>query len=242
VLAGFAGAAFVAALISNQFLAFTAPTALYFYFTAAILMVLGLEREASVRPRRWAGRAIPLVAIPLGLALAVFAVKLADADRRLLRVREEAAAGNTQAAIALYEKVLRTKPKGMETDLWFSRLMAGTAGQTKDPAKNLASWLSGFEAAQRATMASDAPQNAYYNLAAFYSMRNDFARTEAALRSAIDLAPKWYKPRWMLAQVLREAGRLEEALVEARTAVELNGGENPEVETTLKELANQSAQ
>jgi Flp pilus assembly protein TadD len=73
-------------------------------------------------------------------------------------------------------------------------------------------------------------------------MRNDFARTEAALRSAIDLAPKWYKPRWMLAQVLREAGRLEEALVEARTAVELNGGENPEVETTLKELANQSAQ
>ena len=240
VLTGFAAAAFVAALTSNQFLAFTVPTALYFYFTAATLVVLGLEKETSEPPRRWASRAIPLVAIPLGLTLAVFAVKLAAADRGLLRVRQEAAAGDTQAAIASYDEVLRTKPKGMETDLWFSRLMAGTAGQTKDPAKNLASWLSGFEAAQRATTASDAPQNAYYNLAAFYSMRNDFARTEAALRSAIDSAPKWYKPHWMLAQVLREAGRLQEALSEAEMAVDLNGGENPEVEATLKELANQS--
>jgi Tfp pilus assembly protein PilF len=124
----------------------------------------------------------------------------------------------------------------METDLWFSRLMAGTAGQTKDPATNLAAWLSGFEAARRATTASDAPQNAYYNLAAFYSMRNDFTHAEAALRNAAEMAPKWYKPHWMLAQVLREAGRVEEALIEAETAVDLNGGENPEVETTLKEL------
>jgi tetratricopeptide (TPR) repeat protein len=182
------------------------------------------------------------LAIPLGLLLLIFAWKLAITDRAMLRVREEAAGGRIREAIAEYEEILRAKPKGMETDLWFSRLMAGTARQTKDPGENLAVWLSGFEAAQRATTASDAPQNAHYNLAAFYSMRNDFERTEMALRDAIDAAPQWYKPRWMLAQVLREAGRLEEALAEAQTAADLNGGENIEVAATLKELKNRTGQ
>jgi O-antigen ligase len=240
VLAGFGGAAFVAALTSNQFLAFTLPTALYFYVTAALLVVLALESDSPTDRARWAGLVVPGMAVPLGFMLVFFALKLAMADRAMLQVREEAAAGDIREAIAGYEEVLRIKPKGMETDLWFSRLMAGTAGQTRDPATNLAAWLAGFEAARRATTASDAPQNAYYNLAAFHSMQNDFARTETALRKATEAAPMWYKPRWLLAQVLREAGRLEEALVEAQTAAALNGGENPEVEATLKELTSLS--
>ncbi len=240
LLHGFAGAAFLAALASNQFLAFTVPTALYFYFLVAMLVVLPLEGGTSAGRRRWVDRIAVGLAVPLGVVLLGFAVKLATTDHGLLRVRGKAVAGDIQGAIAAYTEVTRTKPKGMESDLWFSRVMAGAAGEAKDPASNLAAWLAGFEAAQRATTASDAPQNAHYNLAAFYSMRNDFERTEAALRSAIEAAPRWYKPHWMLAQVLREAGRLEEALVAAQAAAELNNGEDPEVAATLNELANRT--
>jgi hypothetical protein len=49
-------------------------------------------------------------------------------------------------------------------------------------------------------------------------------------------APTWYKPRWMLAQLLRETGRLPEAAREAETAHELNGGENAEVGETWEQL------
>ena len=93
-----------------------------------------------------------------------------------------------------------------------------------------------MEAAERAALSSEERQNAYYNLAGFYSVRNDFQGAEQSLRSAIQVAPNWYKPHWMLAQVLREAGRLENALKEAVRAVELNGGKNPEVKETWEGL------
>lgn len=240
ILAGFGGAAFIASLASNQFLAFTAPTALYFYFTAATCVVLGLGAAPTQERSRWVRWTVPVVAIALGLALAVFSVKLATTDRAMMQVRKRAMEGDIQGAISLYEEVRAVKPEGMDTDLWFSRLMAGAAQLTKDPAANLAAWLSAFEAAQRATTASETPQNTYYNLAAFYSMRNDFARTEAALGNAMEAAPMWYKPHWMLAQVLREAGKLEEARSEAQKAVDLNGGENPEVEATRNELKSET--
>jgi Tfp pilus assembly protein PilF len=124
----------------------------------------------------------------------------------------------------------------MDTDLWFSRLMAGAAQGIQDPATNLAAWLVALSAAERSTTATEAPLNAHYNLAALHAMRNDFAGTERALRNAIAAAPSWYKPHWMLAEVLREAGRLDEARAAAEKAMELNGGKDAEVAATWESL------
>jgi len=100
---------------------------------------------------------------------------------------------------------------GVDTDLWYSRaLYAALAGHPE-----------ALQAAERAAARSEQRSNAWYNLAGFYAVRNDFRRTEESLRAAIDWAPQWYKPRWMLAQVLEQAGRTAEAEVQARRAVEL---------------------
>jgi Tfp pilus assembly protein PilF len=63
-------------------------------------------------------------------------------------------------------------------------------------------------------------------------MSNDFAGAEASLRNAVAAAPRWYKPHWMLAEVLREAGRLDEARAAAEKAMELNVGKDAEVAAT----------
>src|SRR5260370_14815205 len=80
------------------------------------------------------------------------------------------------------------------------------------------------------------PQNAWYNLAAFYAARNDAGSAEKSLRAAIAHAPNWFKPHWTLAKLLEATGRLPEALVEAEMAVTLDGGQHPEVAETLARL------
>ena len=54
------------------------------------------------------------------------------------------------------------------------------------------------------------------------------------LRQAIASSPNWFKPHWMLAQVLMTKGHREQALAEGRVAVDLNGGKNPEVARVLE--------
>ena len=48
--------------------------------------------------------------------------------------------------------------------------------------------------------------------------------------------PYWFKPHWTLAEVLALQARGEEAGREARLAVELDGGKDPEVVKTLRQI------
>ena len=41
-------------------------------------------------------------------------------------------------------------------------------------------------------------------------------RAGISLRSAIECAPNWFKPHWLLAEVLRAGGRMEEARADLR--------------------------
>jgi len=54
---------------------------------------------------------------------------------------------------------------------------------------------------------------------------------------AIASSPNWFKPHWMLAQVLTAKDRREQALAEAQLATDLDGGRNPEVTQVLRGLA-----
>ena len=74
----------------------------------------------------------------------------------------------------------------------------------------------------------------------FYGRQNDFVHTEQSLRAAISCAPNWFKPHWLLAQVLRAAGRLSEARAEATLAAELDGGKDPQVVRTAQEIRAQT--
>jgi O-antigen ligase len=238
LFAGFAGA-----LLADQFVAFTVPTALMFYAYLAILCSLA---SAAKKPAGANGMgnwilASKIVTIPVAAVLVLFAFSFSWADYWLARTRDSLDAGYLDQARQQYQSLQRWRLPGFDTDLWYSRALAAALQKAAGPPQSTeqqtrAAWDEAFQAAQRAARASEEPANANYNLAAFYASANDFANTERALRRSADWAPHWYKPHWMLAQVLREAGRLTEAETEARRAVELNGGEHAEVAQTWHDI------
>jgi O-antigen ligase len=225
-LAGILGACLFAGLVADQFAVFTAPTALYFYLTVAMLIALGKSDAPASR--------IPLViAAPISVAFLVLAGRLLIADRGLEGVRADLNAGDRAAAAIDYSRV---RTLGLDADVWYSSQMAEAALKAKDAPEALMRWQQAIESGVRATKTSEDPHNAWYHLAMLHARQNDFEPTEACLRQAIASSPTWFKPHWTLAQVLLAEGRREEAKMEAGLAASLNGGKNPEVVQTLHQI------
>ena len=171
-----------------------------------------------------------LYRIPAFVLAALFlslAAKLAITDHRLAVIRNELAAGNIQAAAAAY-------PQTGGADLYYARMMAAAASKSPDPLLALLASQQASAAAARALQTSDQPANAAYTLASLAATRNQVTETEADLRVAIAAAPNWFKPHWMLAQVLTLQKRFEEAEGEAALACER--ASIPEVRRTLEEI------
>jgi len=97
-------------------------------------------------------------------------------------------------------------------------------------------WQEAVQAGIRATHFAEDRHNAFYHLASLYAQVNNHKDAEKSLRGAIASAPNWFKPHWMLAQVLRAGGRNVEALAEAELAVLLDAGKHSEVSETLRQL------
>ena len=233
-LVGYLTAGFLAPLAGNQFFCWTVPTALYFYAAAAILVALPLRANpASRQPRRcWLclAASLPLVAV-----FVIFAFQLGFADKGMAEVQGLIERGKVDEAARAYFRVFERKPPGFSYDLWYSRAMAAAARDASG-SLNPVALAEAVRAAERACGRSETPHNACYSLAAFHALRNDIPRTEASLRAAIHAAPNWYKAHWMLARVLHESGRHEEAVREAARAMELNGGKDAEVTETWERL------
>jgi len=228
-------AGLAAMTISEQFACFTLPTALAYYAAVAMLVSIGIGAPLPPRPpgRRW-----PLLAavVPCAAILVFFGVRLWMAESALAAARRDLDAGQIAGAADRYAEYERWRWPGPSADLWYSRRLAQIAGSNAAPLIRMEAFEQAGLAAQRATQTTEAAFNAYYNLAAFYARRNDFARTEQCLRAAISCAPNWFKPHWMVAQVLQAASRLKEAEAEAATAAALDGGKHPEVTGTLEHI------
>jgi len=236
-LSGALAATLAASLASQQFSVFTLSTALLFYAAVAMPAALApspapAARAAGKWPIFWR-RAAQFGA---ACALAVFAVRLLAADYALEALRRRLERGDLAGAVREHACVLGWQPPGMNAELWYSRSLVLLAQKSPNLLTRVAASEQALQAAQRATASPEECQNAYYNLAALYAARNDSAGTERSLRSAIACSPNWYKPHWLLAQVLRVEGRLTEAGAEAARAVELNGGRHAEVARTLAEI------
>jgi hypothetical protein len=208
------GGAFVAMLVSQQFTAFTFPTELYFFVCLAIV-VSDFKPEAirTLQPQwwRWA----------LALPFACFALYLAAGDFLLASARRALDRGESDAAA---RSIDQARKLNATSDYFFSRRFLSLNPRY---AMNLAA---------RAPQTAEDRQNALVNLAAFRSMVDDARGVEQTLRVAITAAPNWFKPHWLLAQVLARDGRMVEAEAEARAAVERDAGKDPEVTQTLEQL------
>ena len=217
-LAACLAAALAAGIVSQQFTVFTIPTAAIFF--ATIALAAGLAT----------GPAEPVRRFPFGLPFLYFAARLAFADHALSLAQRDLGAGNLSAATAHYDA------SGQTGDLWFSRALLGIAGKAPTVALRLQAFQLADAAGVRATRTAEDPFNAWYSLSAIRAAQNDAAGAERCLRAAIAAHPTWFKPHWMLAQVLRFESSGEEALGEAALAVDLDGGKHPEVARTLQEL------
>jgi hypothetical protein len=185
---------------------------------------------ASIRPA-----VVSVVCVPVALCFAAFGIAVAWGDANLARF---ARTSDTAQAIAVYNTMARSALPGPGDDLYCARRLASVPAT--DPAVRADAARAALEAAQRATVSADNPPNAWYNLAMFAAAQNDAAATEHALRTAVALAPGWYKPHWALANVLAATGREGEGRGEARQALWLDAGKNAEVRQTVEKLTDKA--
>ena len=210
-------AALVAGIVAQQFTAFTVPTALLFYVAVALVA----PREQS-EPVRWLR--VPLFAVA---ALLLFcAVRYGAADHALQVASRDIAARDLRSAAADYARFQRLRLPGASADLWYSRALL-----------TMPAVLPAGQAALAAARTAEDPFNAWYNLAEIYAIGNSPSETERCLRNAAAANPVWFKPHWMLAQLLRVEGRVADAGTEAAIAADLDAGKHPEVGRTAAEIA-----
>lgn len=234
-VAGALAAGLLAMNLSEQFACFMLPTALAYYATIAMLVALSVRAPLEPPPARRRWPRVTLAAVVAGV-LTIFGVRLWMAETALAAVRRDLDWHRVGDAANHYADYQRWRWHGSSADLWYSRRLGELAGSNAERVVRTQAFQQAGLAAQRAIAAGEAPFNAYYNLAAFYASQNDFVHTEQSLRSAISCAPNWFKPHWMLAQVLQAAARLKEAEVEAAAAAALDGGKHPEVTSTLEHI------
>ena len=195
-------------------------------FFVGLALLVALETP-PVTPRR----SVPFLAAsaPVAAALLYLAVRLSAADHQLALTKNALEHGDLHAAVVEYHRYEELRLPGGTADLWYSRSLLGLASKTSASAAGTA--------ARRATETAEDPFNAWYNLAMFYARQNDAAGSERSVRAAIAAHPNWFKPHWILAQILSLDGRLEEAKKEATLAANLDGGKDQEVTRTLREIS-----
>jgi tetratricopeptide (TPR) repeat protein len=224
----------VASLVCQQFAVFIVPTALYFYLLIALLVT----EPVNTLPERRTRWLLP-VAVAASLAslmFAAFAVRLLVADRGLAVVYKKIESGDASGAATEYQLVLRRELPGTGADLSYSRAMAELGAHTPVLARRVQATQQATEAAIRATRTAEDRYNAWYNLAKLLAGQNNLAGVERSLRNAIAWAPNWFKPHWVLAQLLEASHRHQQAVAEAEIAFDLDGGRDPEVSETWRKL------
>jgi O-antigen ligase len=235
-------AALAASLVCQQFAVFVVATALYFYLLVAMLVAEpdnSLPERKNVPLRKISGWLFP-VGVAASLFFASFAIRLLAADRVLAVAYHRIESGDASGAAKEYQRVLRWELPGSGADLNYSRAMAELAARTPVLATRVQATQQATEAAIRATRTAEDRYNAWYNLARLLAGQNNLAGVEHSLRNAIAWAPNWFKPHWVLAQLLEATQRHQQALVEAEVAFALDGGRDPEVAETWRKLQQSS--
>ena len=229
------GAALAGLLVTQQFTAFVFTTALYFHLLVALLVVAAWSPWKPA-PARKTQPVVLLPSVLLILIFAAYATHLVMADRALTITWKRIIEGDIIGASAAYRSVQLWDRWGATSDLSYSRAMQEAATITPIFSTRLAARQQALDAGVRAVRSAENRQNAWYSLALLLAQQNDATGAERALRNAIAWAPHWFKPHWALARLLDLSGRGGEAIEEARIAIECDGGHDPEVGETWKQL------
>ena len=220
-------AAFVASCAASFFNVMTIGPAVSMLTLLAILLARSVSGNAALRKLdiSHAPKAITYaVSLPMAAVLAGFGVLLVFSDFKLERFSRTATGHNSVLAVDSYQSLRRAGLAGPSEDLYCSRKLADICGSGTSVIARLQCSLVATQAAVRATTTADNPPNAWYNLAMFTAAHSDARGTEKALRTAIRLAPNWFRPHWALATFLDLSGQKEAAATEIRRAALLGAG------------------
>ena len=230
-------ACLTALFVAHQFAVFVPATAMITILVQAMLVGLHAGKARDDAPHvRTPGWVLPC-AVLAAAALAIHATLLVVSDAALERTRARIAAGDIEGARSAHQTAQNWAPAGGNSELYYSRAMAGAANQSAVEPLRAEAWGEAMRAGARAAEFSEQRANAWYSLASLFAAQGEQAAVERCLRNAIAWSPAWFKPHWALAQLLSLSNRKGEALLEAAAALDRNGGKNPEVAATWKSLS-----
>lgn len=218
--------ALIAMLLAQLFTAFVAGTAFFFFLALALAVEpAGLKRVPMLR----------IAAYCTALLLVAWGARLVVADRALHVTAVSLDRGDLAGAEAAHQRAIHWALPGAGPELFCSRRFAEYARASSDFRVKARAIHDATSAAVLAIRNTDEPPNAWYNLAMFLAIGNSQTDVERSLHEAIAAAPNWYKPHWVLAQLLAAEHRLDEARRESEFAYTCNSKE-PAVLNTLENI------
>lgn len=216
-----------------QFSPLTITNWLYYYVIISLLVAgAGSQREIAA-PRTtisWGTRLLTLAAAAMMLAAGGAYVAQ---DYLIVSMTRRLAGGDIGGARLDY--IASAKLPFPADDLWCSQ-RAALLAKSGPPFIRKPALMLAMDASARAERTGDQKFNALYQSAVLALIIGDTGAAERKLRAAASAAPGWYRPREMLARVLRMEGKGPEGDREADAALRCAGPHEAEVKRALLEV------
>jgi O-antigen ligase len=209
-------AAMFGLFVGSIFVSLSLTSALYLWCLTALSAVSALP--VPIPP---ATSVLRIPATLLGGAFLALALILAIPDTALIRVRDAVAAKDPGAAHAALAEVSSWSFGLPGYELWSSREMASLGRALGQNPEGARAWTRAVEQSAQAEAGSEDRFNALYQSSVLAVSFADLQKAEVKAREAIVVAPNWYKPHLLLAQILQAENRNDEAGREARISADL---------------------
>lgn len=226
-------AALVAGLVAQQFSGETISTRL------ALLTLVALSVSATQSSARLAIRGTVAVAAVACLAgLLICGTRLVQADRALFRTGQAAGRGDIENSLREGLRARRAFPWTGAHDFAVSRILGQLVSVPNLPLSQRNALLAvAADSARAGLLHSSQPQIVLVHLASLEVLQGKQAEARASLASAIEAAPAWYRPRWLLAVLLAEQGELRQAAEQAEAALDRGARAHPEIAATCLKIS-----
>ncbi|MGC4048248.1 MAG: O-antigen ligase family protein [Paludibaculum sp.] len=231
-------AALAAIAVTHTFFVFTLPS---FCALLVILAALAsLDPETTTRPVRPINPLWDLAPLLAGLTLTVCALSVAWSDFAYQQIQSALDAGDWQAAVHWHSKT-RLPSAGPAPELWYAQRMTKLASTPNLDSTRMAIWKEAVESSRAAIRSPGEDLNlAYYHAAVIEILAQNAPQAEENLRTAIQRAPNWYQPHWLLCRLLSQTGRPSEARGQCALALSQLGPQHQElrglIDTALANL------
>jgi O-antigen ligase len=206
-------AAMLGILISSMFASLTLVTSLYLWTIAGLAVALN---PGQALPDTSPKRRVPRIAcFALGAAYLAAGLVLTLQDAAWADMNSAVDARNFAAARDAYSRAISVAPGLPGYELWASREWAVLARSLSESREATEAWKFAGNAAALAEADGEERFSAAYQSSVLAIAASDITRAESEARSAIRLAPNWYKGHLLLSQILQFSGRTADADREA---------------------------